>query len=77
MAKSKRTMDELMVELGDKFRGLWTSFEISPNGRIKQGWSVTFAHGNKMVEVPYQKTAQKALATAVNLSKIWSEMEGD
>ena len=69
-----KTIDELINELGDNFRGLWTSFEISPKGRIKQGWSVTFVHGNKMVEVSYHKTPHDALKTAINLSKMWHEI---
>ncbi len=48
-----------------EFRGLWRSRELTKDGTTEEGWSVTFALGNEMVEVAYEPTASLAAESAL------------
>jgi len=48
-----------------RFRGLWRSRELQKDGRIEEGWSVTFALELEMVEIPYEPTAVRAATRAL------------
>ena len=57
----------MIEELGENFRGLWTSYEICDCGNMRQGWAVTIAIGTRMVETPYAETPVDALRRAIEI----------
>ena len=64
----KTTMEALIAELGEYFRGLWVSNEItSITDKVEtdRGWSVTYVYGGEYYEVGYQETAVEALTREI------------
>jgi len=61
---------KLIIQLGDSFRGLWTSvIFFDSNGGItkKKEWSVTYIFDSDMCETPGCETPQQALEYALKI----------
>jgi hypothetical protein len=63
-------LKELIDELGESFRGLWTStlYFDSHNGvHKKKEWSVTYTHDNEFLETVGCETPEKAVQFAIKM----------
>lgn len=63
-------MDDLILRLGENFRGLFKSKERLSNGFTTEGWSVTYVFEGDLVETPIQGTARDAMEYALQSLKM-------
>ena len=65
-------IEELLDQLGDAFRGLWTGITVQDSfGGItkKKDWTVTFLLDGDYVETPGKDSPEEAIEFAINLVK--------
>lgn len=60
-------IEEQIAKLGDRFRGLWRTYEIAVMGDevVSKYWSVTFIYKGHYVETPEMGTPEEALEFAL------------
>ena len=64
-------MEELIKQIGSKFRGVWRAKPITKAGlTLPHEWYVTFEFRGDMQDTPGLKTMEEAFASAIETLKI-------
>jgi hypothetical protein len=69
-------INNLINQLGESFRGLWTStlwFDSHGNVQKKKEWSVTYTHNGDFLETKGCETPEKALQFAIDMKLKYPE----